>query len=357
MQVRGAGCASCGPSNMRYGYDRLGRLTEKSTLDAAGRPIQTRRTELDRHGRPVLVSTIAWREGRPQAPQWQRRYEYAPFDEGTTLPSPQPVLIARPSVIAGQEHRLHLTYNSRGQPTEVTETGFSPVDGRDRPATRGHPIRRTTTYTYVEINNRSLLAGIDGPLPNGRKGDPADSDITRYEWDAKGNHLRSVSRPGGLTTSFEVERDSGRLLKITDPNGYTETYTYAPQGQLDSLARTRGDRVIGRFTYRHDAQGRTTELLQRIGEQEAPQGKRAFDAAGRLQWQASALGVLRQAAYDSESRLVSSTVLGAGVRQQERYAYDDLGRLALVEDDTGAKRRLLRDPTGRIAGRSMRWAA
>ena len=31
------GCASCGPGNMRYGYDRLGRLTEQTTLDASGR--------------------------------------------------------------------------------------------------------------------------------------------------------------------------------------------------------------------------------------------------------------------------------------------------------------------------------
>src|SRR5205814_1784947 len=66
------------------------------------------------------------------------------------------------------------------------------------------------------------------------------------------------------------------------------------------------------------------------------------------QWQADALGILRQARYDSEDHLLSSQVLGAGIEQQEHYAHDTQGRLQRVEDSTGAQRELVRDDTGRL---------
>lgn len=214
LEARGPGCASCSPGNVRYGYDQLGRLTEQTTLDDHGRPQLTRRSELDRWGRPVRISTFKWRDGRPQPSQWQVRYEYAAFDEDTELPSSRPMLIARPSVIAGQEYRLHVRYNERGQRIEVTETGFSPIDEQHHPAPQGQPIRRSTTYSYAEVNGRSLLMSIDGPLPNGPRGDPSDSDITRIEWDARGDHIVAVQRPGGRRIDVTPDEAGGQASAL-----------------------------------------------------------------------------------------------------------------------------------------------
>jgi YD repeat-containing protein len=49
-QVRGPGCASCGDTNVRYGYDRQGRLTELTRLDTQGQPVETIRHAFDPSG-------------------------------------------------------------------------------------------------------------------------------------------------------------------------------------------------------------------------------------------------------------------------------------------------------------------
>ncbi len=211
LEVRGPGCTSCGRTNVRYGYDRLGRLTDETALDAAGQPLQTTRTELDRDGRSVRISTIAWRNGKPQVPQWRVRYEYAAFDTKAAqvnpalLPGRDPVLLARPSVVPGKEHRIRITYNDHGQPTQITESGWSPATEGKNEAT---PIERTTTYRYQSVNGRSVLVEIDGPLKNGPKNSPEDSDITRYTWNTRGDRLQSVIEPGNIVHRFEYDHVS-----------------------------------------------------------------------------------------------------------------------------------------------------
>src|SRR5262249_5660676 len=147
---------------------------------------------------------------------------------------------------------------------------------------------RTTSYTYTMVNFRSLLAKVDGPLPNGPKGDPSDSDITTYQWDQRGDYMTGFTRPGNLSTGLTRDRYAGRIVKAIDQGGSVESYGYAPQGQLSALTLQRGDLVLAQHSYRYDVQGRLTETLQRVGERDAPQTKQVFDAAGRLLWQADA---------------------------------------------------------------------
>ena len=65
LDARGAGCASCGQVDVRYGYDSLGRLQEVTRLDAAGQPVSGRRQELDALGRPYALFDVAYRDGKP----------------------------------------------------------------------------------------------------------------------------------------------------------------------------------------------------------------------------------------------------------------------------------------------------
>jgi len=118
LEVKGAGCALCGEPNVKYGYDKLGRLTETTQLTATGQPIQTSKTELDHYGRPLKVSRIGYRNGKPQAAQAMVRYEYPAGSAAT------PTLIARPSVVPGREAQTRIAYNAHGQPVSVTETGL-----------------------------------------------------------------------------------------------------------------------------------------------------------------------------------------------------------------------------------------
>jgi RHS repeat-associated protein len=342
LEVKGAGCASCGEANIRYGYDRLGRLTEEIRLSPTGQPLFTTRTERDTLGRPLRVSRVAYQNGKPQPARLLVRYKYE--GQGT-----QPSLIARPSVIAGREAVTRIVYNEYGQPLSVTESGFSPLD--DKGQTTATPISRTTTYVYRSVNGRSLLAQIDGPLPNGKTNSPADSDITHIEWDGKGSAVVGMTRPSGVTHTVQYDA-IGRITQVNNAAQFKTTFTYDAANRLVRTV-SRGARwtetgirpVVQ--SYRYDelsnlvetGRGGQIDTTRNTNEETyRPQTLRAFDVAGRLLWQAEALGILKHASYDTEGNLLSSTVQTRSFEQTERYRYDAFNRLVQVSDSTGSVR-------------------
>jgi len=342
LEVKGAGCASCGEANIKYGYDKLGRLIEETKLSPTGQSLATTRTERDTLGRPIKISRIDYPNGKPHPVRLLVRYEYAGQ-------SSQPSLIARLSVIAGREAATRIVYNAYGQPLNVTENGFSPLDdqGQSAPA----PIARTITYTYQTINNRSLLATIDGPLPNGKTNSPADSDITHIEWDGKGSAVVGMTRPSGVTHTVQYDA-IGRITQVNNTAQFKTTFTY---DAANRLVRTvsggarwaeAGIRPVVQ-SYRYDELGNLVETgrggqidtTRNINEETyRPQTRRAFDIAGRLLWQAEALGILKHASYDTEGNLLGSTVQTRSFEQTERYRYDAFNHLVQVSDSTGSVR-------------------
>lgn len=229
LSVKGAGCSSCGETNVRYGYDPLGRLVEKTALSETGQPLQTTHTTRDRLGRVVRISRNGYQDGKPQPDQLLVRYTYS--DQAI-----EPDLIARPSVVPGKEFVTHITYNTEGQPTEVTESGFSPIDAKGRPQPTA--LTRTTTYTYQTIHGHSLLAQIDGPLPDGPTQSPVDSDITQFEWDKQGEHLSQITYPMNRTVRM-VYDEQGRPRTITRQFANEvrrEVIHYSAFGQVTTLS-------------------------------------------------------------------------------------------------------------------------
>ena len=154
LEVRGPGCATCGPSNVRYQYDPHGLRTHAAVLDAQGHEISATLTRYDSAQRPVQTSSVRFINGKAQAPQLQARYEYA-----ADPANPQPIVVARPSVVSGKEHITRISYNTAGQITGITEVGFSPLDAQGQVAsavTSASAITRSTTYSYQTINGRSV---------------------------------------------------------------------------------------------------------------------------------------------------------------------------------------------------------
>ncbi|MDP3405303.1 MAG: hypothetical protein Q8S03_11475, partial [Brevundimonas sp.] len=254
LRVAGAGCASCGEANIQYGYDTLGRLTEITKLSPTGQPLATTRTERDTQGRPLRISRLVYHNGQAQPSRLQVRYEY----EGQFT---QPSLIARPSVIPGKEAVTRITYNAYGQPTQVAESGFSPLD--DKGQASPTPITRTTTYVYRSINGRSLLAQIDGPLPNGSKGDPTDSDVTRVEWDRSGSAVVVMTPPGGYSSTVQYDA-AGRIAEVSNAENFKTTFTYDAANRLIQTASSAqnwdkaGIKPVV-HSYRYDALGHMIE--------------------------------------------------------------------------------------------------
>ncbi len=268
LEAIGPGCTSCSPGNRRYGYDKLGRLTEETMLNASGQPLQTSKTTFDEQGRVINVSHIAYKDGKAQAPQWQRRYAY----EGSNI---EPSLIAQPSVVAEKESITKITYNPQGQPTSITQSGWSPaIDGKS-----STPITRTTTYRYsteTSTNTKSDKIGelslydetkltnrwmeIDGPLP---------PHTTRIEYDAKTGLVAKTIQPGNQVTEV-LERDSAlRPSKIRNSDGVRvveTTISYAYTGQTENITQQASflatpSNVLTRTTsFTHDAIGNISNI-------------------------------------------------------------------------------------------------
>uniref|UniRef100_UPI0038B2F8C3 phospholipase effector Tle1 domain-containing protein n=1 Tax=Verminephrobacter aporrectodeae TaxID=1110389 RepID=UPI0038B2F8C3 len=353
LEVRGAGCASCGPSNERYQYDAMGRITEVTQLDPQGQPVSGKRTELDTYGRPVKISTVAYAKGRAQPAQWQLRYGYASAQYA-------PELIARPSVVPGREQQTRIRYNAAGQPTEVTESGFSPLNPQGQPianAEQATPINRTTHYRYAMVGGKSVLVEIDGPLANGPQKTPQDSDVTRLEWDRGGGFITRIEQPGGRRSQIEHDPRTGLITQVSNEQNGQTRFRYNSATQLISTRSTGPGRSRPQEqSYRYDALGQLSETGQgsldadkdRAEEAYRPQTRLSVDAQGRLQWQANAHGVIVHNRYDSESRLLETGRYSAGMAQQQHYRYDAQGQLLATWDNTGAVLHIGYDARGQI---------
>lgn len=343
LEAIGAGCARCGETNVRYRYDEHGRLVRITRLDPAGQPLMATTLARDSAGRIVRSTVHAFTGGKAQAERLLARYEYAGD-------SRRPVLVARPSVVPGREHRLQLSYNEAGQLTQMVESGFSPLDTDGEPTddpNRATPIERSSSFSYARINGRSLLSATDGPLPNGPTGEPADSDIARFEWDARGNHLTALTVPGGRRSTLERDAATGALAAVLNEDGVTTRYIYNHRLQPTTV-RIEGPAPMPARTQHidYDALGRPVE--SRNPSTPAANWLQAWDEHGRLRWHASALGVLSGFSYDSEGRIIERKRRSASFEQAESLRYDAHGRLASVRDNAGRGRDWHYDARGRL---------
>ncbi|RZL39810.1 MAG: RHS repeat protein [Rubrivivax sp.] len=313
VSMRGPGCSTCGPSNRSHGYDREGRLLRTTELDANGRPVASELRRYDDRGRLARVERQAYVDGKPQPAQLLQRFEYAEvkFKDGSIAVGTQPSLVAQPSVIAGKERTTAFDYNEFGQVVKVTQAGWSPVDAKGEPVAQGVSITRTTTYNYKTVNGRSLLAQVDGPLANGPKGTPEDSDVTLVQWDERGNQPVKLLHPAGLVTRADYTAD-GRTRQLIGMDGVASVFDYAPDGSLASITRAGATR-----RFEHDALGQTTSVLEASGART----RVAFDLAGQVAALFDAQNNRVELQRDREGRLLQARLLNpdGSVSQQRDF--------------------------------------
>ncbi|MDB5759375.1 MAG: hypothetical protein JWM30_2664, partial [Burkholderia sp.] len=365
LEARGAGCASCGPVNVRYRYDGHGRLEEVIRLDAAGMPVEGRRQKLDAHGRLYAMQRVSYRHGKQSGVEIVLRQQYAYPGLPVTWPRSGgppgpfgPGRVAADSVVQGRTHEVGIEYNQRQQPVLVTETGFNPVTGS--------PTKRITRYRYQEINGRSLLVEIDGPLPNGPTGTPADSDITRYEWDQRGAFVIRIVQPMGLTLDFTHDAYTGRPQTVRyrwDDIVRLSRYDYGSNGQITRHHETAyaadGTTVLAERETSLESNarnqisgivwpgGRGEQAMRRMPGLSGPTPAGAYPAA---------VGMPEVLRYDidgkSAERLIDDFGQVVGVRnpgQGWQYAtYDEAGRISELRDARGMLAKVSHDAAGRL---------
>ncbi|TSB21768.1 DUF2778 domain-containing protein [Psychrobacter sp. YGAH215] len=218
LSVTGAGCVTCGPTNVSYEYDSAGRVTKTSKLDDNGQVIASMSTSYDTLGRTIKITQTDKTKEDNQQTWLGYRYDNADYPM-------QPTSITRPSVVEGKISQTSLTYDEAGNVVAMTESGFRPATA----SSQVQPISRTTRYRYERINGKQQLVAVDGPL----KG---NQDVTSYQYD-----------------------DQGRLTQITFPENITEHFTYQTiAGQSLLTAHTDGDGVITKIEY--DSKGQAVAM-------------------------------------------------------------------------------------------------
>ncbi len=348
LESRGPGCASCGPTNLRFGYDAVGRLVRETALDDDARPMRTRETDRDERGRVVEVRIVEHRPGAADTSTWIERYRY----DGT---GSEPLLSSRPSVVSGHEVQTHFKRNASGQVTAIIETGFSPIDAQNRPVPTGldgrvpakhaeqaSALSRRTEMSYASINGRSVLVRIDGPLPNGPTNSPADSDVTVLGWDAQGHRLQRIEAPGQRVS--ELNHDvAGRITGVRGVDGLSTNRQHNARGDvIATRQQALGDPRVAAVLKSIDALGHAVE--QREGWIEGEQMKTVadsrnwragFDLAGRPRWHANALGQMRRWSHNSEGRLLRESLASGPFEQLRAFEHNAEGRVVRVSDAHG----------------------
>ncbi|RZL39808.1 MAG: hypothetical protein EOP35_02775, partial [Rubrivivax sp.] len=335
ISMRGPGCSTCAPSNRSHAYDREGRLLRTTELDAQGRPQAAELRRYDERGRLARTERQAYVDGKPQAAQLLQRYDYTDvrFKDGSVAIGQQPTLVAQPSVIAGKERTTSFDYNECGQVVKVTQAGWSPVNEQGAPVAQGAPITRTSLYRYKMVSGRSLLAEVDGPLPNGPKADPGDSDVTRFEWDTQGR-MQAAAAPGGMAWTF-AHTPEGWLRQMMLNDGHRLVRTEW-QWQANGIVAAQPLSIL-RSAWQLDATGKPVDASRRdatvlradydaLGRRSALHGDDAtktlhYDDSGRPQTMRLPDGSELHWAFDSESRPLAATQTTADGQVQGARAW------------------------------------
>ncbi len=255
-------------------------------------------------------------------------YEY--LNEQLDLPT----RIAMPSVLAGANSEIRLTYDERLNPVAVTHSGFRPD---------GTAVSRTLSLLY---DDRGRPVRIDGP-----REDVADVVTLRYRDCDTGfgcGRLESVSDASGNVTTFDAYDADGRLLGLTHPSGLAVAYEYDLRGRVTAVTQRAPTGAERRTAYAYDAAGR----LQVVSGTHGAELYYDHDAAGDLRRVGDALGEVVEHDYDASGGLVATRVRNADgslARRVER-AYDPRRRPRLV-DRGGSVTEWMHDAAGALLAR------
>ena len=357
-----------------FAYDRAGRLTAVSELDADGKAVRTTSLAYDRAGRPARVSdgcrTLAVSCAPSGFPSSLKdgfasvSFSYDRYNRLVATADPCGIVTRRTYADHGglaTVERLDgkdvlssvaVAYDGSGRPVSVTDQ-----DGRTTACDRD-ALGRIVKERYAD--GAEVAYGYDALGRLERVVDENGHEIA-FGWDRFGlssrltaaGQLTSATRgedglvaevtasvTGRVDRTVRREHDAhGRLTRVAYAKGEVETFAYDRWGRLS--ARTRGSlketyrydhfgRLVEKdengtvFSYAYDAWGRRTSRTIRFADGgEAQEERRAYDKYGRLV-EIAAFGTSVKWRYDARGRVARQVVDGSPID----FAYTKDGRLA-----------------------------
>ena len=236
--------SSSGPQT--FTYDTLRRLV--SSTDATGYQVQyayDAGSRLTSETTPAGTATFAWDL----------------LDRATQVTDPQNHVTSytydavgrRLAMLSPNGLSTHYTYDASSRVTELKLVNST---------TNTELLDTVTTY---DANGNALISGPDTYTYDSTQqlASWTRSGVqTTYTYDARGN-LSSITGPSG-TTTFTVDPATNRLLTMTVPGQYTDTWTYDAAG--NPLTRTRlqnGTTQLSSYTW--DAAGKLSSVIRQGG--------------------------------------------------------------------------------------------
>ncbi|KVT75692.1 hypothetical protein WT25_02040 [Burkholderia territorii] len=364
-----------------YDYDRVGHqiqqttdpgnlnLITKAVYDAFGRLVQSvdangvsRVTEYDRNGRIVGVRDAAGRTSTTYdafnnvLTQTDRlgnttTYSYSSTQRSMIVTTPEGAQTTTTynefgqidSVVDGQGNVLNYQYDRDGLLKNVSRQSRT-LHGYDTNQSHGYDRdhagnvvteyegdRKSVEYTYDAVgrvltrtertNQGSPASGPDGWVPV--------ELVTKYEYDAKGQQVRTTD-PSGTVTETHYDLNGRKMTVIVDPSGQKLTTTFA-----------------------YDGTGQVLTVTEGAGSATAKVTQNTYDSAGRLIEQTvdpAGLKLTTRYAYDPAGNLVSETNAAGGVTH---HVYDAAGWEIGSVGPTGTVTAIDRDAEGRIVKRTV----
>ena len=196
-------------------------------------------------------------------------------------------------------------------------------------------------FTQIEIEEMRLrLRKVNQTRPHAgdqRRRDPpdpgaADDRVTTYDYNAFGEQLLNVTKPGGRTTSYDYYLNlvtsplaiRFALLSVTYPDGTHDFFNYDGLGRL---TETSADGGAQRVTYGYDSAG-TVTVTEATGRQTILK----YGLGGQLAQARDGEDRIVNFAYNTNSQL--SRLTGSG-GEKYRYGYEPRGNLASIQDPLG----------------------
>ena len=228
LSAIGVGCMTCNQSNVRYEYNKEGRVIAKHTLVQASTNPPTPTNVVGNDANIANEANILSSEryiyddfGRVVKTMVQDHIAGSPTHTTNTTyisndkDSPAFYLIksiSTDSVFAGKQTGIEYDYDDRGNVIRVKEFGF---DGG------GNVFERTVYYSY---NAQGLLDKIELSTDDIKNNSNyAKTELIRFTYNKKGQPIEV--REQGLHTKYGYD-NQGNLNPITYPDGQTVHYTY-----------------------------------------------------------------------------------------------------------------------------------